>query len=259
MPKPVYPDVLKAGNWDKQKGILAKLVKGETGIGAACKKAQASFDAIDWTKMDGKKADDAGTPEEVDTFVKGMKAEYVAHFEPTRKDLFALSALATKYAGEFKKNPLIPKSSREYLEKMSTGASNFATGLKSCCEPDLKMAEAAKKRKALTFAKVMGDATLLAAFTKACKDFLSPETLEFYLKTKSTPSGGAAQSLYDNYCKVGSSNQINIDAGLVKKFDAANVSKKWGDAPWSAARRECELMLQNDLYPKFLKSAGKYI
>ena len=30
-----YPDILTAAKWDKEKGILAKIMKGETGMGAA--------------------------------------------------------------------------------------------------------------------------------------------------------------------------------------------------------------------------------
>ena len=48
---PAYPKNLLKSEWDKNKGIIAKIRHGETGIGDALDKVKAAYDAVGWTKL----------------------------------------------------------------------------------------------------------------------------------------------------------------------------------------------------------------
>ena len=48
---PTYPKKLLKSEWDKNKGIIAKVRHGETGVGAAMEKLKAAYDAVGWVKL----------------------------------------------------------------------------------------------------------------------------------------------------------------------------------------------------------------
>lgn len=48
---PAYPKKLLKSEWDKNKGIIAKMRHGETGVGAAMEKLKAVYDAVGWVKL----------------------------------------------------------------------------------------------------------------------------------------------------------------------------------------------------------------
>lgn len=138
MPKPALPDTLKKANWDKQKGIVAKLVKGETGIGGALDGLLAVYDQVPWEKVDDAAIARAKGPEDLKKFFEGGKVVLAGQIEVFRKKSFEVGNLAKKVAEDFKKNKLVPKSSTEYLLKMSDGASNFATTMRDAAMASLK-------------------------------------------------------------------------------------------------------------------------
>jgi hypothetical protein len=45
---PLYPNALKRDNWKKQKGLIANVVKGETGTGAKLDALYTKFQAVEW-------------------------------------------------------------------------------------------------------------------------------------------------------------------------------------------------------------------
>ena len=47
---PAYPAVLTKANWDKNKGVVAKMA-GATGVGDALSKLEAAYKAVDWKKF----------------------------------------------------------------------------------------------------------------------------------------------------------------------------------------------------------------
>ena len=260
MPKPMYPDILKAATWEKQKGVIAKLAKVEPDPTTACKNAEAAFAKINWSKMDGVAASKLATAPEINAAIKGMKDEYVATIEPTRKALFDLSTVLTKTAAAFKASSIIPKSSREYVEKMVPAASNFATTLKSCCEPDLKAAQAAAAKKAdLTFDQCKADKNMWNAFHKFCVSEHSDENIRFLEVTASKPTGTAAQKVFDNFISKKGNMQVNLTSGTFLIFNKANTDKKLGDAPWDKARGEILAMLKNDTFTRFKANIEKFV
>lgn len=260
MPKPIYPDILKAANWDKQKGIIAKLAKVEPDPTAACKNAEAAFNKVNWAKMDGMAASKLGTSSEINDFIKGMKTEYVTSIEPARKALFDLSAVLAKTAAAFKSSSIIPKSSREHVEKMGSAASNVATTLKSCFEPDLKAAQTAATKKAnITFEQCKADKNLWNAFHKFCVSEHSDENIRFLEVTSSKPSGTNAQKVYDTFISSKSKMQVNLTSGTFVIFNKANTDKKLGDAPWDKARTEILNMLKNDSFTRFKANIDKFV
>src|SRR5665213_2142073 len=52
MSTPTIPAILTDANWQKEKGVVAKLVKRETGIGELMKQLATAYGTVDWTKFD---------------------------------------------------------------------------------------------------------------------------------------------------------------------------------------------------------------
>jgi hypothetical protein len=260
MPKPAFPEILKASNWEKQKGIVAKLAKVEPDPLNACKSAEALFNKINWSKMNGATAAALATAPEINDFIKGMKAEYVANFEPAKKAFSELNTVCSKTAAAFKASAIIPKSSREHVEKMATVASQFAVVLKSCCEPDIKQAQAAAVKKAnLTFEQCRADKNLWNAFHKFCVSEHSDENIRFLEVTASKPTGATAQKVYDAFISNKSSMQVNLTSGTFATFHQAATAKTLDAAPWDKARAEILNMLKNDSFSRFKTVIDKFI
>ena len=49
--RPDYPAILTKTNWDKNKGVVAKMA-GATGVGDALSKLEAAYKAVDWKKFE---------------------------------------------------------------------------------------------------------------------------------------------------------------------------------------------------------------
>lgn len=260
MPKPAYPEILKAATWEKQKGVVAKLAKVEPDPANACKHAEALFNKINWSKMDGAAGAKLATAPEIQEFIKQMKAEYVANFEPAKKAFSELGATCTKTATAFKASSVIPKSSREHVEKMATTASNFVNTLKSCCEPDIKIAQAAAVKKAnVTFDQVRADKNLWNAFHKFCMSEHSDENIRFLEVTAAKPTGATAQKVYDTFISNKSSMQVNLTGGTFATFHKAATDHTLDAAPWDKARTEILNMLKADTFNRFKANIDKFM
>jgi hypothetical protein len=48
MPQPKYPTVLKRSDWNVKKGAVARLTKGDTGIGQLLNGLEAYFNDVEW-------------------------------------------------------------------------------------------------------------------------------------------------------------------------------------------------------------------
>lgn len=120
-----YPQILEPKDWDKHKGVLAKVFKGETGIGEALKKARKTFEAINPAYFSETTVD----IESKDGCAKAI--QNIAHelnrvVKPCTDALKSVKDLAEKTAKEFQKNKLIPKSSRQHVERIADTAQQFA-------------------------------------------------------------------------------------------------------------------------------------
>jgi hypothetical protein len=128
-----YPAILTDANWQKEKGIVAKVVKKETGIGALMKTLKGTFDAVDWNKFDPYDllpATKDRTPENIDKAFAVAKTEAVK-LESIRKAAFTLRDRAKTLAAEWAKSKLIPSSSRKHLEAVAAACENLALQCKS--------------------------------------------------------------------------------------------------------------------------------
>jgi len=130
-----YPAILTDANWQKEKGIVAKIVSKETGIGALMKTLKTTFDGVDWNKFDPYEAMVATkdrTPENIAKAMAVAKTEAVK-LEGVRKAAFALRDRAKVLSAEWAKSKLIPSSSRKHLDAVALACENLAL---SCKSPD---------------------------------------------------------------------------------------------------------------------------
>ena len=168
MPIPEIPAILTKADWDREKGIIAKIGVGETGVGAQMEKVKNAYNAVDWSKFNARTAlpTTPSEPEPVDEALKAAKAEY-PKVEKVRQELRVLEGLAEKAAAVFKSKALVPKSSTEHANKVAAAADLLAVQLKSMDEEansfeQMKQEIATKKavgRKALlSYLQKMGPA-----------------------------------------------------------------------------------------------------
>jgi hypothetical protein len=125
------PVILTKADWDKQKGVIAKIGVGETGIGAQMDKVKAVYGAVDWTKFNAANRHPTSDPGVVDEELKEAKSEYASKVEKVRAELRVLVGLAQKAQAVFKSKPLIPKASAEHVGKIAAAADHMAVALKS--------------------------------------------------------------------------------------------------------------------------------
>jgi hypothetical protein len=104
--KPDYPAVLTKTNWDKNKGVIAKMA-GATGVGEALSKLEAAYKAVDWKKFEiaANKPNPFSLPK-LEAMKKAAIAEMNGNAAKLRVAAFAARDAAKKAAGDLKKNPL---------------------------------------------------------------------------------------------------------------------------------------------------------
>lgn len=127
MPIPTIPPILTEADWNKHKGVIAKMA-GETGIGAAMKSFKAAFDRVEWIHFSVKQS--YKNIAEIDAQQKAVMAEG-SKIEPIRKELFKLRDVAKAAEEKFKKSKLIPSTSTQQVQKIQKAAEDFALTMKS--------------------------------------------------------------------------------------------------------------------------------
>ncbi|MCY2996122.1 MAG: hypothetical protein NTY19_50975 [Planctomycetota bacterium] len=125
-----FPKILTDKDWQKQKGVLAKLSVGETGIGAQMKKVDALFNKVDWTKFYAAAiAAKQSKAVAVEQLKKQMEEEFKKSVIPIRPELKKLEDLARDAEVVFKKGKLIPKSSTAHVKEIAETAKQFSVVL----------------------------------------------------------------------------------------------------------------------------------
>lgn len=168
--KPEFPALLKSGEWQKHKGVIAKISKetNVTGLGKALDAIEAAYGKVGWDAFDiavrmpqGK----AATLEALDKVHKAAVAEF--------KNLDVLDSLsreverlAPTVAAKFKANPLVPKSSVEYVVKVGDAAKKFSFAVARGTISDQVIALVADYKEAMQKAADKRKETL-SIFTKA--------------------------------------------------------------------------------------------
>jgi|GEM_PF-5790725 len=110
--------ILTKASWDKQKGIIAKVFKTETGIGKAIDMMTVSHKQVNWDRFRGTTA-----PK------KEYEAEYGTNVKELMSDLDDLETKCVKVNASFKKNPLIPKSTTKALSDIGVEAAKLSLAL----------------------------------------------------------------------------------------------------------------------------------
>lgn len=129
---PVIPKILEETDWQKHKGIIAKMLKGshETGIGAQLKAFKTYWAKVAWDVVDPKQGPRAKPKnrQEFDDRMKEAKAKGPALVAGVRQETLKLK---TFLEGAAKKltNPLI-KSTKAHVENMAKVAGDLATQVK---------------------------------------------------------------------------------------------------------------------------------
>jgi hypothetical protein len=245
MAKPAYPDTLKKAAWDKQKGVVAKLVKSETGIGGALDGLQALYNQLPWEKVDEGVIAHAKTADELKKHFEAGKVMLSGPLEGFRKKSFEVGNLAKKVADDFKKNKLVPKSSTEYLLKMSEGASNFATIMRDSAMASLKKVHDAMEAFDGHMVKVkeMGE-KYVATRQKALHQMEDLENAFKKLKNDLTQSAATA----DKAAEVGGPQNVQKIVPLLEngKKSYETMSQRWkteGDVNTNPVQRDARMKM----------------
>jgi len=131
---PAYPAVLTKANWDKNKGVVAKMA-GATGVGDALSKLETAYKAVDWKKFQiaANKPNPFSLPK-LEAMKKAAIAEMTGNAAKLRVAAFAARDAAKKAAGDLKKNPLTKNAGVicDQIEKaadfMGVGANSNSLG-----------------------------------------------------------------------------------------------------------------------------------
>jgi hypothetical protein len=132
--RPDYPTILTKTNWDKNKGVVAKMA-GATGVGDALAKLEAAYKAVDWKKLEI--AENKPNPfnlTKLEAMKKAAIAEMNGNAAKLRVAAFAARDAAKKAAGDLKKNPLTKGAGAvcDQIEKaadfMGVGANSNSIG-----------------------------------------------------------------------------------------------------------------------------------
>ena len=128
--KPAIPQILTRQDWDKKKGVIAKMA-GPTGIGAQCDKVAAAYKAVKWDKFDfpARRAavlknwrDDSFTRDNWNKLLNEAGSEVQGNMTKLSQELYKLRDLCQKAAADFKKSKTIPSSSAQHVDKMAKAA-----------------------------------------------------------------------------------------------------------------------------------------
>src|SRR5438552_15479493 len=117
MAKIELPVILTVADWNKKKGVIAKMA-GETGIGAELAKVKVVYDKISWPDLDPDaamiKADPKTGRQTMALWHKAqdiVKKDHYPKVEATRKAVMAFDLLASRIETKWKASKLIPSSS----------------------------------------------------------------------------------------------------------------------------------------------------
>lgn len=131
--RPAYPVELTKANWDKNKGLLAKMA-GFTGIGDSLTTLKAAYDKVGWDKIElpwvnNRPSQAEFTLAKLDAMVKIAVAEMNGSAANLRTAALATRDLAKKTEADFKKNKAIPSASTKLCATIGTSAEHLASAV----------------------------------------------------------------------------------------------------------------------------------
>lgn len=127
MPSPILiPKTLTKSNWDKNKGLIAKL-QGATGIGPAMEKLDSAHTAIDWSVFTPR-----ATRDWTDALIDDLKKRADAEAKKIKLLAAAAQALATtasKTESDWKKSKTIPPKSLDLIVAVKADALKLVSAI----------------------------------------------------------------------------------------------------------------------------------
>jgi hypothetical protein len=128
---PPIPPILTKANWDKNKGVFAKIA-GKTGIGEAMTAVDTAYKNVDWSKFNAKaQLSRVMRESEINNAVKVATKENSTTVEALRQKVTALKDLANTTKAAFEKKKTIPSSSTKHVASVAAAAQDFLMALKS--------------------------------------------------------------------------------------------------------------------------------
>jgi hypothetical protein len=121
-----YPPVLEAAQWDKKKGVIAKMTV-ETGIGKALTELKTLYNNVNLEKLTAGGYGKLTSNEQVDIAHEHANDHYKAHVPPVQAKLKLVAKLADDTVVKFKKNKLIPKASIDYVLQIAAACHKMDT------------------------------------------------------------------------------------------------------------------------------------
>ena len=159
MAKLDYPTTLTNKEWQKAKGLIAKIVVGKTDVGASLTALETAFKKSDYAK-DPTEFDKLD-PAEFKVFVKSLTVS----LDKQEKELSSKVADALKNAsaaaGEMKGNSKVPASVTKYLSSMTAALGTFEKAIKA---ETPKIIDAVQS----SFRKKLNGDTVVKALKDAC-------------------------------------------------------------------------------------------
>lgn len=254
MPPKDLPTLLTVENWNKNKGVIAKM-HGETGIGAALQDLKVTWKKVDWNLFDPKtlqarygfkdnNVDDAKAA--LAKAEKDLQAEF-KDVEAVRKKLLAFNTLSSSVATKFKASKTIPASSRKLVEDMNKASSNLAVALKSIDQEwKAYLREVEQKEKAKYEVLLSGMETKFnSALTKADAFIAAAKktpTVAFFNEGASKASRDLAQNYINarNAVQKGylAKKPVTVSPAFTQVARWANSQNQKGDLPDTASQED---------------------
>jgi hypothetical protein len=125
-----YPKSLTVKDWDKNKGLLAKVFAKPTGISEELKKTKDLFDAVPWQKLsvpESMPQGKAATAEKLEEVKATILKDYAPPLKAAYLAMRALSKFLENKARELGyKGTKVPDATVKHIEKMSDEANKFS-------------------------------------------------------------------------------------------------------------------------------------
>lgn len=219
--RPDYPAVLTKANWDKNKGVIAKMA-GATGVGDALSKLEAAYKAVDWKKFEiaANKPNPFSLPK-LDAQKKAALAEMNGNAAKLRAAAYAARDAARKAAGDLKKNPLT-KGAGAVCDQIEKAADFMGVGANSNSLATYIEKDAAEARNAFDVtAKAIQTKipSTVSALVKAIKAAGDPPTPKSWKDAAMMTRCRDLNQLIGNVPKLTEMGyDLGMDTGKAKKF-----------------------------------------
>jgi hypothetical protein len=239
--RPDYATVLTKSNWDKNKGVVAKMA-GATGVGEALAKLETAYKAVDWSKFEI--VNNKPSPfslAKLEAQKKAAVAEMNGNAAKLRVAAFAARDAAKKAAGDLKKNPLT-KSAGAICDQIEKAADFMGVGANANSLGTYIEKDVAESRNAFDFtAKAIQTKipNCVAALIKAIKGVDDPPTAKGWQGQQMMTKCRDLNQLIGNIPKLTEMGyDLKMDSAKAKKFfdDMRVFASK--DVPFDAKNPE---------------------